>query len=38
MNEGVVSIESQEIPTSEQLQYLGSIMLLIISKQDGLSR
>ena len=26
MNEGVVSIEGQEIPKSEQLQYLGSII------------
>ena len=26
MNEGVVSIEDQEIPKSEQFQYLGSIL------------
>ena len=26
MNEGVVSIEGQEIPKSEQFQYLGSIL------------
>ena len=26
MNEGVVSIEGQEIPKSEQFRYLGSIL------------
>ena len=26
MNEGVVSIEGQEIPTSKQFRYLGSII------------
>ena len=26
MNEGVVSIEGQEIPKSEQFRYLGSII------------